>query len=168
MSSTLHESYLQSFGYKICSPVLPSSGCSFVHTSFASQAIDLVDEACSSVRVQLDSKPEQIDGMERQRIRLQVEEAALGKEKDPISRARLEEVRKELAALEDALRPLAIKYGQVSASEHARVHVYLRKIAEQGAARAGPLIKSKEAVLEAQGGVSGQCWHTCHSIAPHT
>lgn len=71
-----------------------------------------MDEACSSVRVQLDSKPEAIDGMERQKVRLQVEEAALAKEKDPLSRARLEEVRRELAALEDALRPLAIKYGQ--------------------------------------------------------
>lgn len=47
------------------------------------QAIDLVDEACSNVRVQLDSKPENIDSLERQRIRLQVEEQALKKEKDP-------------------------------------------------------------------------------------
>jgi ATP-dependent Clp protease ATP-binding subunit ClpA len=46
------------------------------------QAIDLVDEACSNVRVQLDSKPENIDSLERQRIRLQVEEQALRKEKD--------------------------------------------------------------------------------------
>lgn len=36
------------------------------------KAIDLMDEACSSVRVQLDSKPEVIDGLERRRIRLQV------------------------------------------------------------------------------------------------
>lgn len=47
------------------------------------QAIDLVDEACSNVRVQLDSKPENIDSLERQRVRLQVEEQALKKEKDP-------------------------------------------------------------------------------------
>lgn len=49
------------------------------------QAIDLVDEACSNVRVQLDSKPEDIDSLERQRVRLQVEEQALKKEKDPLS-----------------------------------------------------------------------------------
>jgi len=51
-----------------------------------------MDEACSNVRVELDSKPEIIDGMERLRIRLQVEQAALKKEKDPISVGRLEQV----------------------------------------------------------------------------
>lgn len=72
------------------------------------KAIDLVDEACSNVRVALDSKPEAIDGLERQRQRLLVEEAALKKEKDPISVARLEEVKKELVTLEDSLRPLQV------------------------------------------------------------
>lgn len=76
------------------------------------KAIDLVDEACSNVRVQLDSKPENIDKLERQRVRLQVEEQALKKEKDPLSVARLSEVQKELAALEDTLRPLQMKYNQ--------------------------------------------------------
>jgi ATP-dependent Clp protease ATP-binding subunit ClpB len=74
------------------------------------KAIDLVDEACSNVRVQLDSKPESIDLRERQRVRLQVEEQALKKEKDPLSRVRLQEVEKEIAALDDTLRPLQMKY----------------------------------------------------------
>ena len=56
------------------------------------QAIDLMDEACANVRVELDSKPEVIDAMERTRVRLQVEQAALRKEKDQLSAARLEEV----------------------------------------------------------------------------
>jgi ATP-dependent Clp protease ATP-binding subunit ClpB len=51
-----------------------------------------MDEACSSVRVELDSKPEAIDGLERHKTRLQVEEAALKKEKDPQSVTRLEQV----------------------------------------------------------------------------
>lgn len=76
------------------------------------QAIDLVDEACSNVRVQLDSKPENIDSLERQRVRLQVEEQALKKEKDPLSKARLGEVQKELASLEDKLAPLLMQYRQ--------------------------------------------------------
>lgn len=71
-----------------------------------------MDEACSNVRVQLDSKPENIDHMERQKLRLQVEEQALSKEKDPISKARLEEVRRELAALQEALAPLQMTYQQ--------------------------------------------------------
>ncbi|KAG1661522.1 hypothetical protein FOA52_000032 [Chlamydomonas sp. UWO 241] len=74
------------------------------------KAIDLVDEACSNVRVQLDSKPEAIDAMERHSLRLQVEQAALAKEKDPISAARLEAVGRELAALHDELLPLQLRY----------------------------------------------------------
>ena len=50
------------------------------------KAIDVVDEACSNLRVQLESMPEQLDAMLRQQYRLQVEEAALAKEKDPVSR----------------------------------------------------------------------------------
>ncbi|KAA6429047.1 MAG: heat shock [Trebouxia sp. A1-2] len=74
------------------------------------KAIDLVDEACSNMRVQLDSMPEEMDKMQRQQYRLQVEEAALSKEKDPISAARLEEVRQELGSLTDTLQPLQLRY----------------------------------------------------------
>ena len=56
------------------------------------KAIDLVDEACANVRVQLDSQPEEIDNMERKRIQLEVELHALEKEKDKASKARLVEV----------------------------------------------------------------------------
>ena len=48
------------------------------------KAIDLVDEACSNMRVQLDSMPEEMDNLQRQQYRLQVEEAALSKEKDNV------------------------------------------------------------------------------------
>lgn len=48
------------------------------------KAIDLVDEACSNMRVQLDSMPEEMDNLQRQKYRLQVEEAALSKEKDNV------------------------------------------------------------------------------------
>lgn len=56
------------------------------------KAIDLVDEACANVRVQLDSQPEEIDTLERKRIQLEVELHALEKEKDKASKARLVEV----------------------------------------------------------------------------
>lgn len=56
------------------------------------KAIDLVDEACANVRVQLDSQPEEIDNLERKRIQLEVELHALEKEKDKASKARLVEV----------------------------------------------------------------------------
>ncbi|KAJ6830970.1 chaperone protein ClpB1-like [Iris pallida] len=76
------------------------------------KAIDLVDEACANVRVQLDSQPEEIDNLERKRIQLEVELHALEKEKDKASKARLVEVRKELDDLRDKLQPLKMKYGK--------------------------------------------------------
>ncbi|WPT13761.1 Chaperone protein ClpB1 [Picochlorum sp. SENEW3] len=74
------------------------------------KAIDLVDEACSNLQVQLESKPEQIDVLERQMIRLQVEEKALEKEKDKVSQERVAEVRKEIGSIQDALKPLQMRY----------------------------------------------------------
>ncbi|XP_042391296.1 chaperone protein ClpB1-like [Zingiber officinale] len=74
------------------------------------KAIDLVDEACANVRVQLDSQPEEIDNLERKRIQLEVELHALEKEKDKASKARLVEVKKELDDLRDKLQPLMMKY----------------------------------------------------------
>lgn len=74
------------------------------------KAIDLVDEACANVRVQLDSQPEEIDNLERKRIQLEVEHHALEKEKDKASKARLVEVRKELDDLRDKLQPLIMRY----------------------------------------------------------
>jgi ATP-dependent Clp protease ATP-binding subunit ClpB len=74
------------------------------------KAIDLVDEACSNLQVQLESKPEAIDILERQVIRLQVEEKALEKEKDKQSVERLAEVRRERGELQDKLQPLVMRY----------------------------------------------------------
>ncbi|KAI3726849.1 hypothetical protein L1987_66655 [Smallanthus sonchifolius] len=74
------------------------------------KAIDLVDEACANVRVQLDSRPEEIDNLERKRMQLEVELHALEKEKDKASKARLVEVKKELDDLRDRLQPLMMKY----------------------------------------------------------
>lgn len=56
------------------------------------KAIDLIDEACANVRVQLDSQPEEIDNLERRKVQLEVELHALEKEKDKSSKARLVEV----------------------------------------------------------------------------
>ncbi|GJY05473.1 disease resistance TIR-NBS-LRR class family protein [Tanacetum coccineum] len=74
------------------------------------KAIDLMDEACSNVRVQLDSQPEEIDNLERKIMQLEVELYALEKEKDKASKARAVEVRKELVDLREKLRPLTTKY----------------------------------------------------------
>lgn len=74
------------------------------------KAIDLVDEACANVRVQLDSQPEEIDNLERKRIQLEVELHALEKEKDKESKVRLNEVKQELYDSKNTLYPLMLKY----------------------------------------------------------
>ena len=65
------------------------------------KAIDLIDEAASRVRVQIDSMPEELDQLERKRIQLEVEREALKKEPDDASAARLESVEREIAELRD-------------------------------------------------------------------
>jgi len=63
------------------------------------KAIDLVDEAASKIKMEIDSMPLPIDQVERKIIQLQIEEQALSKERDSASKARLEEVRREIAEL---------------------------------------------------------------------
>ena len=63
------------------------------------KAIDLIDEACATVRTELDSMPAELDQIERRVMQLEIEEAALKKEQDLASGARLEDLRRELADL---------------------------------------------------------------------
>ncbi|HKJ65027.1 MAG TPA: ATP-dependent chaperone ClpB [Desulfopila sp.] len=67
------------------------------------KAIDLIDEAASSLRIEIDSMPTEIDELERQRIKLEIEREALKKEKDEASRKRLDELKKKLADLSETL-----------------------------------------------------------------
>ena len=64
------------------------------------KAIDLVDEAAARLKMQVDSKPEELDSMDREIIRLKIEQEALKKETDAGSRSRLETLSKELSELE--------------------------------------------------------------------
>ena len=71
------------------------------------KAIDLLDEACAAIRTEMDSMPAELDELSRKVMRLEIEEAALAKEKDDASKKRLEELRHELAdekAKADALK----------------------------------------------------------------
>ena len=63
------------------------------------KAIDLVDEACATIRVQMDSVPTELDELIRNIMRLEIEREAIKKEKDELSRARLDEIDKELYTL---------------------------------------------------------------------
>lgn len=71
------------------------------------KAIDLIDEACASIRTEMDSMPAELDEITRKVMRLEIEETALKKETDKASKERLEALRKELADLRtsaDAMR----------------------------------------------------------------
>jgi ATP-dependent Clp protease ATP-binding subunit ClpB len=71
------------------------------------KAIDLVDEACATIRTEIDSMPQELDEVTRRVMQLEIEEAALKKEKDAASKTRLEDLRRELADLKhqtDTLR----------------------------------------------------------------
>src|SRR6202040_3432319 len=63
------------------------------------KAIDLVDEACAMIRTEIDSMPQELDEVTRRGMQLEIEEAALKKEKDKASKERLEALRRELADL---------------------------------------------------------------------
>lgn len=73
-------------------------------------AVDLIDEAAAAVRVTRESQPEALDNLERQLRQLQIEIHALEREEDEMSRARLEQARKEAANVQETLKPLREKY----------------------------------------------------------
>ncbi len=76
------------------------------------KAIDLMDEAASSLRMSIDSKPEELDTLDRKVLQLKIEKEALKKETDENSKKRLQEVEKELADMEEQARTLNAKWHQ--------------------------------------------------------
>ena len=74
------------------------------------KAIDLVDEAASRLRMEVDSKPEELDALDRQILQLQIEAEALKKEDDAASKDRLETLEKELGDLVDRSDAMTVKW----------------------------------------------------------
>jgi len=74
------------------------------------KAIDLVDEACAMIRTEIDSMPADLDEVTRRVMQLEIEEAALKKERDPASHQRLETLRKELAELRERGRTMRAQW----------------------------------------------------------
>ncbi|MBV9517891.1 MAG: ATP-dependent chaperone ClpB [Hyphomicrobiales bacterium] len=74
------------------------------------KAIDLVDESAARLRMQVDSKPEELDSIDREIVRLRIEQEALKKENDPGSKDRLQRLEKELAELEEKSTALTAKW----------------------------------------------------------
>lgn len=74
------------------------------------KAIDLLDEACARIRTEMDSCPQELDELSRLVRRLEIEEIALKKEKDPSSKKRLEELQSELVGLKKRAKEMTVKW----------------------------------------------------------
>ncbi len=74
------------------------------------KAIDLVDEAAARLRMQIDSKPEELDNLDREIVRMKIEQEALKKESDAASKDRLKRLEKDLAGLQEQADALTAKW----------------------------------------------------------
>ncbi len=74
------------------------------------KAIDLVDEACATIRTQMESSPEEMDALSRRTMQLEIEKNALSKETDPASKEHLKEIENELAELKEKYAALSTRW----------------------------------------------------------
>ncbi len=112
------------------------------------KAIDLVDEAASRLRMQVDSKPEELDAIDRDLMRLKIEREALRKEEDPASRDRLQKLEKEVAELDERSREMTARWesekSKVVESQKLKEQLDKARTDVELAQRAGDLAKASE------------------------
>ncbi|GLP97131.1 ATP-dependent chaperone ClpB [Paraferrimonas sedimenticola] len=112
------------------------------------KAIDLIDEAASSIRMQIDSKPEPLDRLERRIIQLKLEQQALAKESDDASRKRLADLEQSLAELEKEYAELEQVWTQEKAAlagtQHLKADLEQARLDMDVAKRAGDLTRMSE------------------------
>src|SRR3989454_6583880 len=112
------------------------------------KAIDLIDEAASSLRIEIDSMPSEIDQIERRLTQLEIERQALRKEDDPNSRERLKKLEKELAGLREKVDQLKLRWKaekeSITRIRKLKSDIEQAKIDEQRATRDGDLNKAAE------------------------
>jgi len=112
------------------------------------KAIDLIDEAASRIRIEIDSMPEEIDELERRITQLQIEKQALKKEKDKSAKEKLEKLDKELAELQEKNHGLKARWQKekefIDRMNKLKERVDELKVEEQKAERQGNLEKVAE------------------------
>ncbi|WP_281213186.1 ATP-dependent chaperone ClpB [Shewanella insulae] len=112
------------------------------------KAIDLIDEAASSIRMQIDSKPEPLDRLERRTIQLKLEEQALSKESDEASQRRLSTLRSELAEVEAKAAELNevwhTEKAALAGTQHIKADLEQARMDLEVARRAGDLTRMSE------------------------
>ncbi len=112
------------------------------------KAIDLIDEAASRLRIELDSLPTEIDQIERRVMQLEIERTALKKETDKASKERLAKLEKELASLQEQSRKLKAQWqnerGVVNEMRDLKSAIELSREQAEQAKRVGDLAKAAE------------------------
>jgi ATP-dependent Clp protease ATP-binding subunit ClpB len=112
------------------------------------KAIDLVDEAASRIRIQIDSLPEELDELDRRVLQLEIERQALKKEKDKASKERLHGIEEELANLKERSSALRARWQKeketIEAAGKLKERQDALRIEEQSAERRGDLEKAAE------------------------
>ena len=112
------------------------------------KAIDLIDEAASSLRIQIDSLPTEIDQLERRATQLEIEKQALKKESDPNSRERLAVIERELAGIREKANALKANWKRekelIARQRALKEKIEQLKIEEQGEERKGNLQRVAE------------------------
>src|SRR5438874_1524912 len=112
------------------------------------KAIDLIDEAAASLRIQIDSMPTEIDQLERRATQLEIEKQALKKESDPNSKERLGVIEKELAGIREQSNTLKAKWKKekdlIARSRKLKEKIEQLKIEEQTEERKGNLQRVAE------------------------
>src|SRR6202453_4013749 len=112
------------------------------------KAIDLVDEAASRIKMELDSKPTELDKLERQIMQLEIEQTALKKEKDEGSRLRLKGIERELANLREKSSQLKAQWqsekAEIDKSRKFQEHIEALKLELEQAQRRGELSKAAQ------------------------
>ncbi|MEZ9234905.1 ATP-dependent chaperone ClpB [Shewanella sp. 10N.286.52.A9] len=112
------------------------------------KAIDLIDEAASSIRMQIDSKPEALDRLDRRAIQLKLEEQALAKEEDEASRKRLTHLQVELKQVEEKASELNeiwhTEKAALAGTQHIKADLEQSRMDMEVAKRAGDLTRMSE------------------------
>ena len=112
------------------------------------KAVDLIDEAASSLRIEIDSMPAEIDQIERRITQLEIERQALKKEEDPASRERLARLEEELAGLREQSDRLKLRWKAekeiITRIRRLKSEIEQARTEEQRATREGDLNKAAE------------------------
>ena len=112
------------------------------------KAIDLMDEAASRLRIEIDSMPEEVDAAERKLIQMQIEEQALMKETDQASAERLEKLRRDIAAAQESLDHQKAAWQNEKDSivfvQNLKADLEAAQLDEERATREGDLVTASE------------------------